>query len=211
MKDQNVQEKDIKIEDKDFLEQVKQRARKDYIPIVRDKTAEALAKVCKEKGPKRILEIGTAIGYSGIIMLKNCNGTLVTIEKDEERAKEAHDNFISAGLSARITQKIDDAQNVIKKLREQGEKFDLIFLDGPKGQYKNYYPFLKELLSGGGILFCDNVNLLGLVKQEGEIPHKHRSMVNHLREFIEQLKADKELQTTFYDIDDGFSISEKIL
>ena len=202
---ENIDEKTL-----NFLTELKNQARKNFVPVVRDRTAEKLAKICREKQPKRILEIGTAIGYSGIIMLKSCNATLVTIEKDKERAKNAYENFFKTDLLSRTTQIIEDAQIAIERLKGEDKKFDLIFLDGPKGQYKNYFPVLKILLAGGGTLFCDNVNLLGMTKEQGKIPHKHRSMVVHMREYIELLRIDTDLKTQFFDIDDGFSISTKV-
>lgn len=194
-------------ETSNFLAELKEKARENYIPVVRDKTAERLGEVCHLRRPKKILEIGTAVGYSGLIMLKSCDGELVTIEKDTTRGEQAQENFSKAGVLSRVRLILDDAQKTIERLQEDGEKFDFVFLDGPKGQYKNYYPALKKLLKTSGILFCDNLNLLGFVKIEGQISHKHRSMVNHLREFVDMLKNDADFETEFYDIDDGFSIS----
>ena len=192
------------------MEEIKKEARQNYIPIVREETAKKLCEFCRDKKAKRILEIGTAIGYSGSLLLKSCDGHLTTIEKDETRANQAIENFRRLNLLGRVTLYVDDALKVLKELESQGQTYDFIFLDGAKGQYKNYYPILKNLLEKDGVLFCDNMNLLGLVKSEGKIPHKHRSMVEHLRQFIETLKEDKNMSTTFYDIDDGFSVSVKL-
>lgn len=192
------------------MEDIKKEARQNYIPIVREETAKKLCEFCRDKKAKRILEIGTAIGYSGSLLLKSCDGHLTTIEKDEARANKAIENFRRLNLLGRVTLYVDDALKVLNELESQGQSYDFIFLDGAKGQYKNYYPILKNLLEKDGVLFCDNMNLLGLVKSEGKIPHKHRSMVEHLRQFIEILKEDKNMSTTFYDIDDGFSVSVKL-
>lgn len=191
----------------DSLEEIRLYAKENFIPIVRDQTAKELVKLCQSLQPKKILEIGTAIGYSGILMLKSCSAKLYTIEKDKQRADEAKENFQDHALSERITIYLDDAQKVIEELYSNKEKFDLIFLDGAKGQYIKYYPYLKRLLNGGGILFTDNIYLHGFVLAGGEVPHKHRSMVVNLRKYIETLKQDSDFETTFYDIDDGFSIS----
>ena len=190
------------------LEEIANRARKGYIPIIRDNTAQALIKVCKEKNPKRILEIGTAIGYSGLLMLQNCQAFLYTIEKDEQRLAEAEKNFKLFGQEARAKLILDDALIALEKLCNDNEKFDLIFLDGAKGQYIKYYPLIKKLLNHDGILFTDNIYMHGMVKSEGKIAHKHRSMVVNLRKYIELLKNDKDFTTNFYDIDDGYSISK---
>lgn len=190
------------------LEEIANRAREGYIPIIRDNTAQALIKVCKEKNPKRILEIGTAIGYSGLLMLQNCQAFLYTIEKDEQRLAEAEKNFKLFGQEARVKLILDDALIALEKLCNDNEKFDLIFLDGAKGQYIKYYPLIKKLLNHDGILFTDNIYMHGMVKSEGKIAHKHRSMVVNLRKYIELLKNDKDFTTNFYDIDDGYSISK---
>ena len=190
------------------LEEIANRARKGYIPIIRDNTAQALINVCKEKNPKKILEIGTAIGYSGLLMLQNCQAYLYTIEKDEQRLAEAEKNFKLFGQEARVKLILDDALIALEKLCNDNEKFDLIFLDGAKGQYIKYYPLIKKLLNRDGILFTDNIYMHGMVKSEGKIAHKHRSMVVNLRKYIELLKNDKDFTTNFYDIDDGYSISK---
>lgn len=190
------------------LEEIANRARKGYIPIIRDNTAQALINVCKEKNPKKILEIGTAIGYSGLLMLQNCQAFLYTIEKDEQRLAEAEKNFKLFGQEARVKLILDDALIALEKLCKDNEKFDLIFLDGAKGQYIKYYPLIKKLLNHDGILFTDNIYMHGMVKSEGKIAHKHRSMVVNLRKYIELLKNDKDFTTNFYDIDDGYSISK---
>ncbi len=190
------------------LEEIANRAREGYIPIIRDNTAQALISVCKEKNPKKILEIGTAIGYSGLLMLQNCQAYLYTIEKDEQRLAEAEKNFKLFGQEARVKLILDDALIALEKLCKDNEKFDLIFLDGAKGQYIKYYPLIKKLLNHDGILFTDNIYMHGMVKSEGKIAHKHRSMVVNLRKYIELLKNDKDFTTNFYDIDDGYSISK---
>ena len=190
------------------LEEIANRARKGYIPIIRDNTAQALINVCKEKSPKKILEIGTAIGYSGLLMLQNCQAYLYTIEKDEQRLAEAEKNFKLFGQEARVKLILDDALIALEKLCNDNEKFDLIFLDGAKGQYIKYYPLIKKLLNHDGILFTDNIYMHGMVKRKKKIAHKHRSMVVNLRKYIELLKNDKDFTTNFYDIDDGYSISK---
>ena len=192
------------------MEDIIKQAIENHIPIVRSKTLEFLKKVCKENSIETILEIGTATGYSGIEMLKSAKegARLVTIEKDENRVMLAKDNFQKMGVFAQVTIINDDAFLALNKLKDDNKKFDLIFLDGPKGQYFKYFSIIKQLMNNNAILFSDNLNLLGLINLE-KIPHKHRSMVNNMKKFINALKNDNELITEFYDIDDGFSISKK--
>ena len=166
------------------LEQLKIYAKENHIPIVRDKTLEKLLEISRKEDVKKILEIGTAVGYS----------TKQNIEK--------------AGYLRQTRLFNQDALETLQDLVKSGEKFDLVFLDGAKGQYIKYLPYLKQMLNKKGIIFADNINLLGYVNSDF-VPHKHRSMVNNMKKFIEALKNDSELVTTFYNIDDGFSISQK--
>ena len=99
---------------------------------------------------------------------------------------------------------------MIEKLCQDKKKYDFIFLDGPKGQYIRYFPILKELLNVNGYLVADNVYFHGMVKMEGKIPHKHRSIVNNLRKFIDAISTDKDFETKIFEIGDGISVSKKI-
>ena len=134
--------------------EIREFAKDNFIPIVRPKTSELLIEKVKEVDPNNILEIGTAIGYSGILMLQNSTAKLVTLEKDEKMQKLALENFEKENLRDRVELIFGDAKDFIEKTPQM---FDLIFLDGPKGQYLNYLPFLLKMLNKNGLLFCDNV------------------------------------------------------
>lgn len=185
---------------------IREFARKNYVPIVRPKTLEILIEEIKKNNPKTILEIGTAIGYSGIRMLENSVANLVTIEKDEKMRDIALKNFKKEGLSDRVNLVFADAIDYLKT--EKGS-FDFIFLDGPKGQYIHYLPYLKGILNDGGTMFCDNVLFMGLVNSNVEPPKKHRTIVNNLREFIKTLCEDENYETNLIDIEDGILIAKK--
>ena len=157
------------------LKKIEKFARDNYIPVLLKDTAKLLGKVVKLYEPKNILEIGTAIGYSGTIMLKSSKESqLTTIELDEKNFKMAEENFKSFKLSNRVTQLSGDAYVVLEELATTFHKYDFIFLDGPKGQYIKYLPIIKRLLNDGGILFADNVLYKGMVKSKEFIPHKKR-------------------------------------
>lgn len=185
---------------------IREFARENYVPIVRPKTLEILIEEIKKSNAKTILEIGTAIGYSGIRMLENSVANLVTIEKDEKMRDIALKNFKKEGLSDRVNLVFADAIDYLKI--EKG-KFDFIFLDGPKGQYIHYLPYLKGILNDGGTMFCDNVLFMGLVNSNVEPPKKHRTIVNNLREFIKTLCEDENYETNLIDIEDGILIAKK--
>lgn len=192
------------------LEQLKIYAKENHIPIVRDNTLKKLLELTCDKKINKVLEIGTAVGYSTIAILQsNSSITMYSIEKDKDRFQLAKQNIERAGFEKQTRLFNQDAFFALQELVTTGEKFDLIFLDGAKGQYIKYLANLKLLLSNKGWLFADNINLLGYVNSDF-VPHKHRAMVKNMKKFIEALKNDKDLKTVFYNIDDGFSISQKI-
>ena len=181
----------------------------EYIPILKDESISFIFQLCFERQPKNILEIGTYIGYSASVFLSaSPNAHLKTIEINEENTRLARENLKVFGDRANVI--CGDAKDVIKDLENNNEKFDFIFLDGPKGQYIKYFPILKNLLNLNGVLVADNVYFHGMVKKEGKIPHKHRSLVNNLRKFIEVIKNDNDFESEIFDIGDGISVSKKI-
>lgn len=182
-------------------------ARKNWVPILRDKSADFLCKIIKDEQPKKILEIGTCLGYSGTLILENSSGVLTTIEKDEKKCQEAVKNFEQAGLSSRVEVINGDAGEVIKDLLKDGQKYDFIFLDGPKGQYITYLPILKQLLNKKGILMADDIYYHGWVKGNDYPKHKHRTIILRLREFIEKITTDEDFDTILLDLEDGISVS----
>ena len=177
----------------------------EYVPIMKDESMALLSKFCAENKPKRILEIGTYIGFSASVMLSACDGSLVTLEKNADNAKLAQKNLSSFGDRAKVI--LTDAFDYI--VSQDIEKFDLIFLDGPKGQYINYLPYLKNLLNDGGLLIADNVYFHGLVRQEGAVKHKLRTIVVNLRKFLKAITTDLDFETVIFDVGDGVSVSKK--
>lgn len=194
-----------------ILKTIEKFGRENGYPIILESSANVLIDCIKNHNPENILEIGSCIGYSASLMINALSekARLTTIEVDENSASIARRNFQEMGFADRIKLIVGDAKNVILELNE---KYDFIFLDGPKGQYKNYLPTLKKLLANGGILFADNIYFKGYVLKPAEevIPRGIRAMVNNLREYIRMLSLDDELETDFLDIGDGVSISRKI-
>lgn len=175
--------------------------------LLRDGADEFLVDFCKKNNPDKVLEIGTAYGYSAYLMLKNCDCKVTTIELDKTKHLIAKQNLEKVGFLKRCNLICGDAKNEINNLKE---KYQLIFLDGPKGQYIKYLPRLIELLSPNGYLIADNIYFQNKIFTEGVIPHKHRTIVNNLRKFINEITTNKNLQTKIYNIGDGISLSKKI-
>lgn len=174
------------------------------VPTLRDETLALLTGETARKKPKKILEIGTSYGISGIAMLLHGGGTLTTIEKDSRAAAEARKNFRAFGLEKRVVLFEGDADEIVPVL---SGSYDFILLDGPKGKYMEYFPFLKEVLAAGSTLFADNVLLTeyGLKHKE----RRNRTAHKNMAAFIGAVKADPELEARFYDIEDGVLVAER--
>lgn len=191
------------------LSKIEQFARKNYIPVMLDDTKQLLLDTVARCQPTRILEIGTAIGYSGIVMLTAApNATLNTIEMIEESAQMARENFAEAGLTDRVNLFVGDARQIVTYLTGS---YDFIFMDGPKGQYEVFLPYLTKLLTVGGTLVCDNVLYKGLVEN---VPtnkrHKHITVARNMHAFLDDIMHSDSYVTTLHRIGDGVTISTKI-
>ena len=190
------------------LDEIEQFARERYIPVMLDDTRELLYNTVKARQPRRILEIGTAIGYSGIIMLSACNATLNTVEMDENNANMARENFAMFGVADRVNLFVGDAREIIGYL---SGSYDFIFLDGPKGQYKAFLPFLTDLLEVNGTLVCDNALYKGLVEHVPDNPrHKHITVARNMRAFLDEITTSDRYSTTLYRVGDGVTVSTKL-
>lgn len=177
-------------------------------PILRDKSFEILLEKVKEIKPKKILEIGVNLGLSGIAMLLTSkSSSLSGIEIDEEKIVLARQNYKDFGVDDRAKIFQGDASEIIPVLTG---KYDLIFLDGPKGHYYEYLPHLLEILNVGGVLFADNVLFRGYVGDRVKTPHRFNTTKNSMQRFLKAITTDESLKTEIIDIEDGLSITEKI-
>lgn len=183
--------------------------RKKFIPAIRPKTADILCDIIIKKQPHKILEIGTAGGCSGALMLcTNTDAFLTTIDINKEMCKMAERTFAKYGLAGRV--KIENA-DALEYLKNCKESFDFIFVDGPKGQYTKYWPYLKQIVSKCGTIFCDDVLYFGMVLDDSKVIHKKITIVRNLREFINISRSDAEFESQLLDIEDGILILEKKL
>lgn len=193
----------------ELLEENRCYAKEHYVPIIRDKSSKFLFDFVKENNAKTVLEIGTAIGYSGSIILSAGAERLFTIDINAEYLQYAKNTFERLNFDKKVEIFNDDAKNVIIKLKDKGKKFDMIFLDGAKGQYFRYLPVLKDLLNDGGMIFADNVLLQGMVLSNDVVPHKKRSMVVNLRKYL-TLVNNYPYSTKLYEIEDGIAITKYV-
>lgn len=182
-------------------------AHENNIPIMLSDGIEFLLSYIKKNKVKKVLEIGSAIGYSAIRMaLVSTDIKVTTIERDEERYNEAIKNISDFKLESQIKIILDDAFNV-----NLDEKYDLIFIDAAKSQYIKFFEKFKHNLNSTGVIVSDNLNFHGLVHEdENNLSRNVRGLVRKLNNYVEFLKNNTEFETTFYNIGDGVSISKRI-
>lgn len=192
----------------EIVKEIRTYAKENNVPIMLDDGIEFLTKYIVENKINTVLEIGTAIGYSAIMMaLANPNLTVTTIERDEKRYLEALKNIKKLNLENRITLIFNDALDV----NIEG-KYDLIFIDAAKAQSIKFFEKFERNLNLGGVIVTDNLEFHGLVKKkEEEIESRNlRALVRKVKEYINFLKANDRYETEFLSIGDGISVSKKI-
>lgn len=191
------------------LKQKRIEAKEAGVPVADEETLQYLLFTVRSLQPKRILEIGTAVGLSGAAMLlEKSDARLTTIEIDEAAYLAAKENFRFFGVENRVNAYLGDAGEILSAMpREINGTFDLIFMDGPKAQYLKYLPEVKRLLRTGGVLFSDDILLYGWV--DGEPPVKRRVLVEKIREYLRVLCADKDFLTSILPLCDGVAVSVK--
>lgn len=188
------------------LEKIKEKALENHIPIIMDDTLEVIAKILTEKKPKRILEIGTAVGYSAMCFSKYLaeDGSIDTIERDEERIEEAKQNLKKVEVENKINLYEGDAVEILPTLNE---KYDVVFIDAAKGKYPFFLKEALRMLNQDGIIFADNILYKGYVMSDYN-KHKQRTAVRNLREYIKETTENPNLETEILEVGDGLAISK---
>lgn len=185
---------------------------KEYkVPIINENGRKVFIEIVQKYKPQRVLEIGTAIGYSALLTAYYGNEKvkITSLELDEERAKQAQTFIDKSIYKDNIQIILGDAGVNIQKLNPE-EKFDMIFIDAAKGQYPDYLKKVLPLLSEQGIILADNVLFRGYVMSEEKPPRRYKTIVKRLREYI-ALVSDKEKFTTqIFENGDGLALSQKI-
>lgn len=189
------------------INDIKEKALKENIPIIMDDTLDVIAKHLIEIKPKKILEIGTAVGYSAICFSEYLadNGVIDTIERDEERIKEAKINIKEMNLEDRIHIYEGDAVEILPTLKEE---YDVVFIDAAKGKYPFFLNEAIRMLAAKGIIFADNILYKGYVMSDYN-KHKQRTAVRNLREYIKETTENPEFETEILEVGDGLAISKK--
>lgn len=192
---------------KDELKKIKEKALEEYIPIIMDDTLEVIDKILKEKKPTKILEIGTAVGYSAMCFSEYLEdgGRIDTIERDEERIKQAKENIKKVRVEDKINIIEGDAVDILPTLND---KYDMIFIDAAKGKYPFFLKESLRMLSDKGIIFADNILYKGYVMSDYN-KHKQRTAVRNLREYIAEVTNNPELETEILEVGDGLAITKR--
>lgn len=195
--------------DSPLVRAIAKEARDSFVPIIRKETASLLKTLVEMKRPKRILEVGTAVGYSALLMAEHmpddCH--ITTIEKYEKRIPIAKENFKRANREEKITLLEGDATEILQQL---DGSYDMIFMDAAKGQYIHFLPDILRLLSPGGLLVSDNVLQDGdIIESRFAVTRRNRTIHARMRDYLYELKHHPDLETVILPVGDGVTLSTK--
>ena len=188
------------------LEKIKQKALEEHIPIIMDETLEVIEKYLSKNKPNRILEIGTAVGYSAICFTEFLveNGVIDTIEREADRVEDAKKNIQLAEVEDKINIYEGDAIEILPTLNNQ---YDVVFIDAAKGKYPFFLKEALRMINKNGIIFADNILYKGYVMSDYN-KHKQRTAVRNLREYIKEVSENPNLETEILEVGDGLAVSK---
>lgn len=191
-----------------ILSELENFAKENSVPIVQKETAKFLEFMVSMKRPKKILELGTAIGYSSILMYlaSNCEPHITTIERDENMISVAEQNISNYDFNDNIQVIKGDCLEVLEKLQEE---YDLIFMDAGKGHYNHFLPHCLRLLKEDGIIIADNVLFRGMVASNDLVKRRKITIVKRMRTYLEMVSSDKNLITSVIPMGDGIAITKR--
>ncbi len=190
---------------KEELNKIKQKALEEHIPIIMDDTLEVIAKYLTKIKPEKILEIGTAVGYSAMCFSEYLSesGKIDTIERDTDRIIEAKENIKKVGVEDKINIYEGDAVEILPTLND---KYDVVFIDAAKGKYPFFLKESIRMIKQNGIIFADNILYKGYVMSDYN-KHKQRTAVRNLREYIKEVTENPNIETEIIEVGDGLAIS----
>lgn len=196
----------------DYIINLEKEALRDEVPVIRRGTRDLLRYLLRTGTPARVLEVGTAIGYSALFM-KEClpaEARITTIEKVEMRLAEARKNLSKYDPEKRIRLVEGDAACILEQLSKEREHFDFIFMDAAKGQYLNFLPFLLRMLEPGGVLVSDNIlHDCDILESRYAVARRDRTIHSRMREYLYTITHMEELETICLDVGDGVTVSTK--
>lgn len=191
-----------------ILKELEEFAKENKVPIVQKETGKFLEFMVNMKKPMRILELGTAIGFSSILMYEasNTNPDIITIERDSKMIEYAKENIKKFDLQDKIKIEEGDCLEVLEKLQEP---FDLIFMDAGKGHYNHFLPHCLRLLNEDGIIIADNVLFRGMVASDDLVKRRKITIVKRMRTYLDLVNSNDELITSVIPMGDGIAITKR--
>lgn len=195
-------------ENSEYIERIREEALATEVPIIKRSSEAFMKSLLKIKRYTNILELGTAVAYSTLIIAENSEAQITTVEKFEPRIKIAKENIKFSKFKDRIELICEDVDIVLKNLVIQNKKYDFIFMDAAKAQYIKWLPDIKLLLEDEGVLFSDNILQEGsIIESKFAIDRRDRTIHKRLREYLRALTSDKNLTTSIIPIGDGVALS----
>lgn len=200
--------RDLIPESQGEFKELEEFAKENHVPIIQKEGAKFLEFMVSMKEPKKILELGTAIGYSAILMHKAAKGDchITTIERDDTMVKYATENIKKYNLENSIEIKQGDCLEVLESL---DDKYDLIFMDAGKGHYNHFLPHCLRLLGDKGIIIADNVLFRGMVASDELVKRRKITIVKRMRTYLEMVSQDENLITTVIPMGDGIALTKR--
>ena len=194
-----------------LFKQMEDIAKENKVPIINENGRKVFIEIIKKYKPQRVLEIGTAIGYSALLTTYYGaeNAKIISLELDEERAKQAQDFINQSAYREQIKIILGDAAKNIEKL-DKNYKFDMVFIDAAKGQYPDYLQKVLPLLADDGIILADNVLFRGYVMSEEKPPRRYKTIVKRLREYIAMVSDTDKFTTEIFENGDGLALTKRL-
>lgn len=194
-----------------LFKQMEDFAKENKVPIINENGRKVFIEIIKKYKPQRVLEIGTAIGYSALLTTYYGaeNAKIISLELDEERAKQAQDFINQSAYKEQIEIILGDAAENIEQL-DKNYKFDMVFIDAAKGQYPDYLQKVLPLLADDGIILADNVLFRGYVMSEEKPPRRYKTIVKRLREYIAMVSDKDKFTTEIFENGDGLALTKRL-
>lgn len=194
-----------------LFKQMEDFAKENKVPIINENGRKVFIEIIKKYKPQRVLEIGTAIGYSALLTIYYGaeNAKIISLELDEECAKQAQDFINQSAYKEQIEIILGDAAENIEKL-DKNYKFDMVFIDAAKGQYPDYLQKVLPLLADDGIILADNVLFRGYVMSEEKPPRRYKTIVKRLREYIAMVSDKDKFTTEIFENGDGLALTKRL-
>ncbi len=193
-------------ESTNFLKSIEKYAKDNHVPIVHPEVAQLIKVLIKIKKPKKILEIGTAIGYSSIVMLDSMGkeGVITTIERRDDMIEIAKENVHKSGYEGRIHILRGEAQEILPQVNDN---FDMIFLDAAKSKYMDFFPYCIKNLNAGGLIVSDNVLYKGMIANDELVVRRKKTIVRRMREYLDYICNSSQFDSSIIPIGDGVALT----